>query len=134
VPKPDPRMEADRRYAQVLRDRAAAMQPAIAGAITNVPGGWAVFAMFKSTELFRATRNQDLRKAIAAATAPQMEVALRCVSRPSWKSVLELEALCGRQFGLLDPFYDGPSGMADRIAAAMGIEVDPPPPPPGITP
>lgn len=127
---PNPRTDAERRYAQVLRGRAKAIEPEIAGALVNVPGAWAVFAMFKSTELFRATRQQDRRKAVQAAGVPEMDAALRCLSRPSWKSVLELEALCGRQYGLLDPFYDGPSGMADRIAAALGIELDPPPPPP----
>lgn len=130
MPAPDPRKDAERAYQQALRDRAKALEPAVAEALAAMPGGWACFHLLRQTEAFRATRQQDRRRASLAASSPEIDRALRCVRFPCWKSVLRLEALCGRQYGLLDPFYDGPSGMADRIAAALGIEVDPPPPPP----
>jgi hypothetical protein len=124
---PTPHDQAERALAEALRARARLLEPQIAAAFQGVPGAFAVFAMLRMTKAFEQTRQQDRARALKAAAAPELAELLRCLARPSWKSIVELEKGCGRLYGLIDPFYDGPSGMVDRIAEALGVELDPPP-------
>lgn len=124
MPPPNPQ---ERAYAEALRARVRAAEPLIAERLAQIRGGYAVFALLRATKTFEATRQQDVARARKAAQSPELAQLIKCLKRPGWSSVLTLEKACGRKFGLIDPFYDGPSGVVDLIAEALGVQLDPPP-------
>lgn len=120
------RDEATREWQRAMEERADELQPAIAKALAAKPGAWAVYHLFRETKLYQATQAGDAKAAKAVASA-EMNTLLQMLANPTWDAVLTLERGCGRMYDLIDSWYDGKSGMADRIAQALGISIDPPP-------
>lgn len=120
------RYEADIKWRRAMEDRAIKLEPTIAAVLAKKPGAWAVFKIFTETKLFRSTRGRD-KKAARTVESPMMLSLLKELAAPSWESILTMEKDCGVRYGLLQNWYDGPSGMADKIAAALGVQVGPAP-------
>lgn len=114
---------ASDKWAEAMRKRANDLEPKIAARIHNKPGLWSVYMLFRKTKAYEATHHHDMAKALRAADSPAIGVLLKALGDPSWASILKVEKECGRRYGLLDAWRDGPSGMAEKIAEALGIEV-----------
>ncbi|MFN0133452.1 MAG: ParB/RepB/Spo0J family partition protein [Phycisphaerales bacterium] len=121
------RRNAQNAWSIAMRKRASDIEPAIAAKLLSTPGLWAVYKLIRGTKEFEATHHHDPAKAAKAANSPAMAALLKELARPGWDSIVKLEKSCGRKFGLIDAWRDGPSGMIDRFAAALGIELDAPP-------
>jgi len=120
------RDEALRQWHRAMEALANGLEPAIAKALAAKPGAWAVYHLFRESKLYQSTQGGDAKAARWVASA-EMNSLLQMLSQPTWKAVLTLERGCGRMYDLIDGWYDGKSGMADRIAQALGISIDPPP-------
>ncbi len=110
-------------WTEAMRQRAKELEPQIAAKVMAVPGLWTIYTILRKTKLFEATHHYNSEKASRAASSPAMASLLKHLSAPSWSAIAAIEKDCGRRFGLLDHWRDGPSGMADKIAAALGIEI-----------
>lgn len=119
--------EANSQLHEALQKRAGETEKKILAALAKKPGQWALVLLMMKTKDFENTRHHDKKKARKAVEAPGMKTLLSLLQTPSWESLLQIEQQCGRRFGLLTAWYDGPSGMADAIAAAVGVELDAPP-------
>lgn len=119
--------QANNQLHEALQQRARETEKKILAALAKKPGQWALVSLLLRTKDFENTRHHDVKKARKAVEAPGMKTLLSLLQSPSWESLLKLEQQCGRRFGLLSAWHDGPSGMADAIAAAVGVELDAPP-------
>ena len=121
------RRKAATEWAEAMRKRAQEIEPKIAGKIMATPGLWSVYMLFRKTKIYEGTHHYSAEKAARAANSPAMVSLLKTLAAPNWAAICKIEKDCGRRFGLLDAWRDGPSGMADKIARALGIEVGEPP-------
>lgn len=116
------RREAMSQWKEAMRKRANKLEPQIAAKVMNKPGLLAAYTLLRKTELYEATHHYNAEKAIRAANSPAMAGLLKLLANPDWSAICKIEKDCGRRFGLLDGWRDGPSGMAEKIAQALGIE------------
>lgn len=116
------RRKAANEWSEAMRKRAQELEPKIAAKVIATPGLWSVYMLFRKTKIYEATHHYDATKAGRAASSPAMVGLLKTLSAPGWDAIKKIEKDCGRRFGLLDAWRDGPSGMADKIAEALGIE------------
>lgn len=126
------RNNAELEWFEAMRKRAKELEPKIAATLMTTPGLWSIYVIFRKTKTCEATEHHEESKAARAANSPALAALLKCLDPgvdavKGWKAILTLEKECGQRFGLIDHWRDGPSGMADKIAAALGIEVDPAP-------
>lgn len=121
------RRQAQQEWAEHMRERAQTLEPVIAAALMASPGSWSSYMILRKTKLFEATHHCDLIKARKASEAPALLALLNHLSEPSWEGLVRIEEQCGRRYGLLDAWRDGPSGMADKFALALRLSIDPPP-------
>jgi len=119
--------DAKAKWHDAMRAKADELEPKIAAAVLKTPGLWTVYTLLRKTKLFESTQHHQSEKARRAAESPAMATMLKLLAKPSWETVLKLEKDCGRRYGILDNWRDGPSGMALKLAAALGIEVEPEP-------
>lgn len=118
------RKQAERQWKDAMRARVKTIEPKLAKALAKTPGAWSIYMLFRATKLFGETRGSKAAKFVES---PGMAALLKLLSTPNWAALLEIEKQCGRQFALLDEWKDAENGMADKIAAALGVEVDAPP-------
>lgn len=114
---------AQRAWDHAMRDRSAAAEESLAAALRRSPGAFSLLVLLRQTKVFQATQTNDRAKAVRAAAEPQLLELVGLLERPSWKAVLRLERACGRNYGLLDHWKDGPSGMTDMVCEALGVEL-----------
>lgn len=115
--------DALRAWERSMRDRSMQAEPRIAAALRETPGAYAVLTLLRATRPYQATQSNDRVKSVRATHEPELEALIGLLARPNWKAVLRLEKACGRSYGLLDHFKDGPSGMTDRVCDALGVEL-----------
>lgn len=115
------RKNAERQLRDALQRRAKTIGPMIAKELAKRPGAWSVYMLFRMTKLFQDTGGNKAERVV---NSPGMSALLKLLNTPSWDAVLEIEKQCGRQFSLIDEWNDSGNGMADKIAAALGIELD----------
>lgn len=118
------RREAEKAWEEAMRQRAKKIGSLIGPIVARKPGLFAAFVLFTRAKVFEGTRHYDAAKARRAAQSPAMASLLKRLTTHSWDDIVALEKECGRVFGLLDEWRDGPSGMADKIAEALGVELE----------
>lgn len=118
------RREAERAWEEEMRQRAKKIGSLIGPIVAKKPGLFAAFVLFTRAKVFEGTRHYDAAKARRAAQSPAMASMLKRLTTHNWDDIVALEKECGRVFGLLDEWRDGPSGMADKIAEALGVEIE----------
>lgn len=115
--------DAQRAWDTAMRERSAAAEPAIAAALRQSAGSFAVLALLRQTKRYQATQANDRTKALRAVAEPELLELVGLLERPSWRAVLRLERACGRNYGLLEHWKDGPSGMTDLVCDVLGVEL-----------
>ncbi|QQS08647.1 MAG: ParB N-terminal domain-containing protein [Phycisphaerales bacterium] len=116
------------KYNDAIREWARKkVEPEMVKKVLATPGLFTILKMITATKLYQATEHWQNSKATKAAEAPGLQRLLKFLEKPDWKGIVEIEKECGRRFGLIEPHSDGVSGMAERFAKAMGIDVDDPP-------
>jgi hypothetical protein len=131
-PTPAQKAAEERRRAEgqlddALRKEAGKLEPKIAAALAKTKGAWVVYHLIRQSKLFQATEHHDEAKKRKAAASPELARLLTLLKKPSWEAVLELEKHCGTKYALIEEWDDGPSGMARKLAEALGVELDPAP-------
>ena len=120
-------IEVLRAWDRAMRGRSVAAEPAIAAALRGTPGAFAVLSLFRGTKAYQATQATDRVKVKKAMAEPELRELASLLARPSWEAVLMMEKASGRNYGLLDHWKDGPSGMTDLVCEALGVELPSPP-------
>ncbi len=126
VHRPDPREAAQRQLEKVLQERSKKLEPLIAAVLSKIPGAWAVYAIVKEHHgLIRGTEahNAKPEKLARLFAGAEFKGLMAHVLNPSIEAFVRIEKGCGRQFDLLDHWYDGKSGLAEATAAELGIDV-----------
>ncbi len=118
------RDEAIGKWENAMSARARSLTPKLAKALAKTPGAWAMLSLFRESKMYAASQG-GASKGERIVRSPGMASLLKHLAAPSMEGVLAMEKECGRQFDLLEPWYDGRSGMADAIAKAMGIDLGP---------
>jgi len=125
------RREAKDRAENQLRDarhkRVKDFEKLLAGKLKTKPGWWVVYHLFTESKIYQATQGGQPKAVERVLKSPEFAAALKAAANPSWESVLTLEKTCGRNFDLVDTWYDAKSGVLDHIAEALGIEISPAP-------
>lgn len=124
---PSPEKVASEKLKDALQQRCRkVIEPALKKLFPLNPGMWALFTIFKETVIFRQTQG-DNAASKRAIESPGLIAALKLVKAGTFESLIELEKLCGRKETFFDPWYDGPSGIAEKVAAFFELDVPPPP-------
>jgi len=124
----NPVVQAERKWRDAMRERCRkVIEPAIKRFFPMNPGLWALFTLFKETTIFRATQSHNDGSARRAVESAELNAALKIMMARDWEAVLKIEKMCGRKETFFEDWYDGPSGMADKVAAALGVKLPPPP-------
>lgn len=127
TPESAARKDAQNKLVVALRARCKAFIPQLARALKD-PGAWAVYHLFTCTKVYQATQAADpLRSGRAVEGAPMASLLAALKKAPSWEAVVAMAKESGRQFDLLDDFYDGQSGIVEKLADVYGIKLPPPP-------
>lgn len=120
-PAPNPRRDAEDKFEEAMRVRCDKLEPLLAKQLAKTPGAWSLFKIFMEHELVRKTDGKGGAKVLAG---PAMQHLLKLLSRPTLEAFAEVEKGCGRMMDLLDSWYHGRSGLAEAIAAAVGVDVE----------
>ncbi|MFN7019857.1 MAG: ParB/RepB/Spo0J family partition protein [Phycisphaerales bacterium] len=120
------RAELEREWREIMRDRAARLEPLIVKALAARPGAWAMWRLLEQTRALQDTRVYSIEAAAKAAAKKELSRLLSLVSAPSFDAMLEIERACGRRYSILEPSDDGPSGVAEMLAEVLGIGLDDP--------
>lgn len=121
------RRDAENKWVESMRARAKRLEPEIARALAQTPGAWALLVILAHAKPIQACNNGDHVRARKAVDSPAVSQLLGLLKAPGWDGILAAERQSGRMHGLIDPWYDGPSGFAEKLAGVLGIEVDPAP-------
>lgn len=126
------KLEEERRQAgykldEAQRARVAKHEPAFARKFKTKPGFWAAYWLLRNTKAYEATCHWDKAKVAKAVKAPVLVNAANLLTGEPLAAIVELEKLCGSNFGIFDKHRDGSSGFFDLIAGVLGIDVGEPP-------
>lgn len=109
------------------RARTKAFVPMLADGLRKDPLMFAAFLVLKHTKLYEATAHHEEEKAKKAVQDRTFIALFKHVTSPSLEGFKALALGCGREFGLLDEWDDGQSGLVDLWAKTLNIKVDPAP-------
>lgn len=113
---------AEREFLEARRRWAKQLEPQLAIALNKRPGAWAAYYLLRATKSYQATQAQGA-KGVMAVQSEVFQALLKTLEEPGWKSIIRLEADCGRNFDLISPWSDGPSGFAETIARVFKIDM-----------
>lgn len=121
------RENAERKWHAEMEKRAREIEPKIAAKLLANPGTWAVYTLLRLTKIYEGTHHYQSEKRQRAADSPAMAALLKHLQKPGWDAVVAIAKECDRRSDLLRIYSDGRSGMAEKFAAALGIELMPAP-------
>lgn len=121
------KIEANRQWQTAMMKRAQAAEGPIGKALAKKPGAWAVMKLVLSSKPYEATHDYNEAKRERALASSKFLTLVNSLADPSWDAVVAIEKECGRQFALFDAWRDGPSGVVDLIAKALGVDLPEPP-------
>lgn len=113
--------DARNQWVGAMEARANALEKKLVSLLSKTPGALACFKIFKETKLVQASQGVQPGDQIKSAAA--IKALLAHVKTPTIAGIVKLEQAAGLKFGLVDAYYDGPSGLADIIAAELGIDM-----------
>lgn len=126
--KREAKKKAEGEWSKAMVEYARKLEPKLAAALAKTPGAWVMYHLLIESPLYRATQGGSDKAVAKAMNDPRLARAINLASGGvSLASILELEKLCGRNLNLLDTWYDGESGWADRVAKNWNIPHDAPP-------
>lgn len=115
--------EAKRQWQTAMMKRAQASEGPIGKALAKKPGAWAVMKLVLSSKPYEATHDYNDAKCERALASSRFLTLVNSLADPCWDAVVAIEKECGRQFALFDAWRDGPSGVVDLIAKALGVDL-----------
>lgn len=122
---------ANQAWLNATREWAKALEPAIAAALAKKPGAWSVYTLIRKSKPYEKTRNHNPTLAAKAAGAVDFLQLVNLLaldkSDLAVEHLVKIEKQCGTRLTLIEPWYDGPSGVAGLFADALNIEHDPQP-------
>jgi hypothetical protein len=126
--KKEAKEKALNEWRSAIRTWAQSMQPKLAAALAKTPRAWVMYHLLIQSPLYKATHSGNEKAAQKAMDSPLLARALNLAAGGvSLASILELEKLCGRNFDLIEYWYDGHSGWAEKVAKAWGVQHGHPP-------
>lgn len=118
----DQKRAAERKLDDAHRARLKKLEPLLAKALQLNPGMWSMYKILREHPLIRKLEAHNAKPETIMAGAEFKRLIAYFVN-PSWGNLQQIEKGCGRNFGLFDDWLDGPSGFADAICTACGIDV-----------
>jgi hypothetical protein len=119
----DLREEAEDKLDEAMNKRAKELIPQIHKALERKPGAWSMLKILQETKLYKDTQADGDRGRRAAMNGGLWNHLVK-LAEPSFNGLLTIEKDAGRKYGLFDEWYDGPSGVVELVAKALGIAVD----------
>lgn len=120
--------QAHSQWREAIQVYAKTLEPKLAAALAKTPGAWVMYHLLIESPLFRATQSGNDKARVKAMNDPRLARAINVAAGGvSLASIIEMEKLCGRTLNLIEPWYDGPSGWAERVARNWNIQHDAPP-------
>lgn len=113
--------DARAQWVAAMEARANALEKKLVSLLSKTPGALACFKIFKETKLVQASQGVQPGDQIKSPAA--IKALLAHVKTPTIAGIVKLEQAAGLKFGLVDAYYDGPSGLADIIAGELGIDI-----------
>lgn len=113
--------EAENKWGRAMEERANALEKKLVSLLSKTPGALACFKIFRETKVVQASQGTQPGGQIKGAAA--IKNLLADVRKPTVAGLIKLEQAAGLKFGLIDSYYDGPSGLADIIATELGIDL-----------
>ena len=110
-----------RKWEQAMNERANTLEKKLVNVLSKIPGALACFKIFRETKVVQASQGYERGGQIKGAAA--IKSLLANVRTPTVPGLIKLEQAAGLKFGLIDSYYDGPSGLADIIATELGIDL-----------
>jgi hypothetical protein len=128
VLKREAQAQAHAQWREAIEKWARALEPKLAATLAKKPGAWVMFHLLTESPLFRATQSANEKARAKAMNDPRLARAINLAAGgASLASIIELEKICGRNLDLINPWYDGQSGWAERVARNWGIDHGHPP-------
>jgi hypothetical protein len=128
VLKREAQAQAQAQWREAIQAYAKTLEPKLAAALNSKPGAWVMFHLLTESPLFRATQGHNEKARAKAMNDPRLARAVNLAAGgASLASIIELEKLCGRNLDLINPWYDGQSGWAERVAKNWNIQHATPP-------
>ena len=120
--------QAHSQWREAIQGYAKTLEPKLAAALAKTPGAWVMYHLLIESPLFRATQSGNDKARAKAMNDPRLARAVNLAAGgASLASIIELEKLCGRNLDLINPWYDGQSGWAERVARNWNIQHGTPP-------
>jgi len=120
--------QANREWQMAVREWTKSLEPKLAAALAKTPGAWVMFHLLTESPLYKATQGGNDKAKAKAMNDPRLARAVNLAAGgASLASIIELEKICGRNLDLINPWYDGQSGWAERVAKNWGIDHGHPP-------
>lgn len=113
--------EAEVKWRRAMEERANTLEKKLVSLLSKTPGALACFKIFRETKVVQASQGTEPGGQIKGAAA--IKNLLADVRKPTVAGLIKLEQAAGLKFGLIDSYYDGPSGLADIIATELGIDL-----------
>jgi ParB family chromosome partitioning protein len=120
--------QANREWQIAVREWTKSLEPKLAATLAKKPGAWVMFHLLTESPLYKATQGGNDKARAKAMNDPRLARAINLAAGgASLASIIELEKICGRNLDLINPWYDGQSGWAERVAKNWGIDHGTPP-------
>lgn len=120
-----PELAAAREYCRLMAERAVLLEKHVAAVLNKTPGRWALFALLRLSKAWEGCRHWSLVKRRRAVEHASFTSLCQLVAGQVTTGVVrKLERNCGTRYGLFSDQRVKESGAVDKLAAALGIEVD----------